>query len=299
MFYEYALEPAVLSSWDRTRFFLDAFGPWKGRFLAEYPRHWKKMVFTGLGCPDVEKKKIMERLVQLDKRVFSARANAPYNGAETWIENAEREHARLAFHAIIAAGPSDKPQVLDGGAIDELDARWRVETGRLVPRDPAEFVRASLLLLNASSHVVIVDPHFRADQYEKRLPLVAFCNCVRGRASVEVHCSDRDQSYAKVMSDAARALPRNLPAGMKVTLHCWKDSDTGRRFHNRYLLTEVGGIKFGDGIEVGGKDEEDHLSILDEPSRIALWNQYLGTPPAFEPAGDPQEFVGDVTQRDC
>ena len=43
MFHEYALEPAVLSSWERTRFFLDAFGPWKGRFLAEFPRKWKNL----------------------------------------------------------------------------------------------------------------------------------------------------------------------------------------------------------------------------------------------------------------
>src|SRR5437867_7976608 len=102
MFYEYALEPSVLSSWDRTRFFLDAFGPWKGRFLAEYPKRWKKMVFDGLNCPDVEKKRITERLASLDKRVFSPRANGQYEPKRPWIENAELEHQRVPFRAIVS-----------------------------------------------------------------------------------------------------------------------------------------------------------------------------------------------------
>ena len=55
---------------------------------------------------------------------------------------------------------------------------------------------------------------------------------------------------------------------------------------------EVGGVQFGDGIEMGNAGHEDRLSILDEPSRLELWNQYLGTPPAFDSAGAPQTFRG-------
>lgn len=299
MFYEYALEPAVLCSWDRARFFLDAFGPWKGRFLAEYPRRWKKMVFDGLACPDVEKKRIVERLAQLDRRVFSPRANASYDGTRTWLVNAEEEHERQPFHAIVAAlaVPSQEAHVLDGAEVDETHARWRVENGRLVSREPAVFVQAIRLLLNASQRVVVIDPYFRADQPDKTRPLVAFCQAVLGRATVEVHFADEPRGYDPCMKDAARALPTLLPDGMRVTLLCWKERAGGPRLHNRYLLTEVGGVKFGDGIEMGSTGHEDHLSILDEPSRLKLWNQHVGSPPAFDPVGIPQEFIGGTRRR--
>ncbi len=51
MFHEYALEPAVLSNWASVRYFLDAFAPWKGRFIAAYPKDWKKRVYEPRGTP--------------------------------------------------------------------------------------------------------------------------------------------------------------------------------------------------------------------------------------------------------
>jgi len=292
MFYEYALEPAVLSSWDRTRFFLDAFGPWKGRFLAEYPRRWKRDVFEGLNCPDVEKKRITERLQRLDKRVFSPRANAPYEPSRAWIDNALLEHQRQPFRAIVASLESAEPHVLDASQVDDTCELWRVESGQFVSREPAAFLQAVGLLLDASSRVVVIDPYFRADQDDKTQPLVAFCRHVQGRAVIEVHFSEDPRSYEICMRDAARALPRLLPAGMKVTLHCWKEREGGPRLHNRYILTEIGGVKFGDSIELGGTGHEDHLSILDKPSWEKLWDQYAGPTPTFDPAGPSLEFVG-------
>lgn len=292
MFFEYALEPALVSSWDRARFFLDAFGPSKGRFLAEYPRRWKRMIYDGLRCPDVEKKRIAVRLEKLDKRVLSPRAGATYDGARPWLENAVAENGRRPFHAILANGVAAAPNVIDGTTIDDTHPLWKVENGRFVSRDPAAFVAALELLLAASTRVLIIDPYFRADQDAKTRPLAAFCGEVAGKAAIEVHFSDEHYGYTACMALAARALPNALPRGAKVTLHCWKERPGGKRFHNRYVVTDVGGVKFGDSIEMGKMGEEDHVSILDERSREELWAQFVGTPTAFDEAGAPQEFTG-------
>jgi hypothetical protein len=45
--------------------------------------------------------------------------------------------------------------------------------------------------------------------------------------------------------------------------------------HNRYLLTEIGGVQFGDSVEIGSVGETDRLSILEEKTRVALWNDYV------------------------
>ena len=92
--------------------------------------------------------------------------------------------------------------------------------------------------------------------------------------------------YAKCMADAVRYLPRLLPPGSKVTLRCWNERPGGARLHNRYLLTDIGGVQFGDEIEVGDPGHEDRTSILDEPSLAKLWEHYTGTPPAFDAAGE-------------
>lgn len=288
MFYEYALEPAAISSKERARYFLDALGPWKGRFVARLPRHWRGMVRDGLNCPDIERQWIVERLSELDRRIFSPRANATFDETKSWLENALTEHARLPFHAIISnTRAMNNGVVLDAAEIDDRYELWRVESGQFVTRNADALIKAIELLLSASKRIVLIDQYFRADQEDKRRPLIAICQYVEGRASVEVHFSDKTVTCDFSMSQAERALPRALPAGMAVTLHCWKEHED---IHNRYIITEVGGVKFGNSIELG--DGVDHLSILDETSRLRLWDEFLGTQPAYERVGEPREFVG-------
>jgi hypothetical protein len=292
MFHEYALDPTVLSNWERTRYFLDSFGPWRGRFLAQYPRRWKRLVYQQLRCPDVERKRIEERLAVLDPRVFSGRSSATYDPEIAWLENAVRENQRSPFRAIIA-NEDRVPNVLDASTVDERNTLWRAEAGRLVARDAANFVRAVQLLLQASTKIILVDPFFRADQREKRDPVLAFCRAMGGTTAVlEVHFRDEPRSYALAMADAERFLPNLLPAGVTVTLRCWKERAGGARLHNRYLLTDVGGVQFGDGIEVGDPGQHDRVSILDEQSRVTLWDQYGERTPAFDEAGAARQILG-------
>jgi hypothetical protein len=285
MFHEYALDPSVLSNWERTRYFLDAFGPWRGRLLAEYPRRWKRLVYEQLQCPDLERKRIEERLAVLDRRVFSGRSGAPFDPLDTWLDNAVRENGRLPFRAIVS-NERRAPNVLDANALDDREALWRVDSGRRIPRAAAEFVKAVQILLDASTRVILVDPYFRADQPDKTGPVVAFCSALAGRqVRLEVHFRDEPWSYDWAVQQAERYLPGLLPLGIRLELRCWKERLGGERLHNRYLLTDVGGVQFGDGIEVGNAGQHDRMSILDEPSWSSLWSHYASEAPAFDEAG--------------
>jgi hypothetical protein len=90
---------------------------------------------------------------------------------------------------------------------------------------------------------------------------------------------------------------RAIVVGTKVRLHAWRERPGGARLHNRFLITDVGGVQFGDGIEQGEPGHHDRVSILDEPSRAHLWDQYLGCPPAFEAVGEPKEIIGAPSNR--
>jgi hypothetical protein len=294
MFFEYAIEPAVIADAASARFFLDSCRPWKGRFVASYPKSWPEMVLQR--ATDVERKAIEVRLLAAKNAGTFLRGRRRYEEKETWLWNAEAEHVRSAFRAIIAAEDHGLPHILEASKVDDSHGLWRVDGGRLIDRDHAKLVDAIRLLLLVSSHVAIIDPHFRADQPHKTGPLAAICRGLRTPSvPIEVHWSDEPDSmpsYAQCMRHAERALPDLLPDGVNLSLKCWHGRPGSARIHNRYLLTDVAGVKFGDSIEQGAAGHQDHVSILDEPSRATLWNQYVASPGAFDPGGAVREFRG-------
>lgn len=288
MFYEYALEPDVLRTWQSVRFFLDAFGPWTGRFLARYPSKWKRMVYEATSsCAPVEKLRIVEKLNQLDDRVFSPARGATYDPTKPWRTNAIAEHQRMPFRAVVVAEGPSSGEVIEADLVSATNPLWRVEPGAAVRRDPAAIVRALDLLIRSSSHLVLVDPYFRADQGDKLDALLHLCRAMSGRRVViDVHACDAQLAYHEFSRVAQRAVPQNLPSGITVTFRSWSERRGGERFHNRYVITDVGGVQFGDGIERGDAGQFDRVSLLGSDERLRLWTLFYGAPPAFDLAGE-------------
>ncbi len=298
MFFEYALEPSALDSWDKVRYFLDAFGPWKGRFLAKYPRTWKRMVLETIPSGYVERTKVEEKLRRLDDRIFTSREGWRFDTGQSWHSNASAEHARLPFRAIIKAGVPASPIELNAAHVDEDDALWRVSPGAMVPRQPIAIATALHLLLRVSRSVVLIDPYFQADKFQKRDALIAICEKLRGRrVRVEIHFSERNDGPTRnhLMREAQTQLPGRILATQNLSLMCWRERAGGARLHNRYILTEVGGVQFGDGIEQGDAVHEDRLSLLGEPERLLLWSQYCGAHPSFDAVGASESIQGTRT----
>lgn len=175
MLAEYALEPEAICRWESFRYFVDAFKMGAGRLIAEFPANWKRLVYDGLAdCPDREKHRIIERLASIPAHIFAPRPAASYDASKPWLENAEAEHKRLRFWAILARdNPRTIPHVLETQGLSEGDERWDRSHDRRVSRTPQELAGAVSLLLKIAEHVIFVDPYFRADQDDKRLALAA------------------------------------------------------------------------------------------------------------------------------
>lgn len=115
MIHEYALEPELVATWtDRTlcRHFKDNFGFDQGRVGSRYPKHWKKLVWeafnnTDNSTNDIAQKRLVELLERLSERMVR-RTNTQWDAdTKSWFENAEREHERRPFHAILARTNSE------------------------------------------------------------------------------------------------------------------------------------------------------------------------------------------------
>jgi len=62
----------------------------------------------------------------------------------------------------------------------------------------------------------------------------------------------------------------------------WEEKQGGEAFHNRYILTERGGIGFASGLDVKTADQTDDLSLCQPEVYKMRWNQFFGDQPAFD-----------------
>jgi hypothetical protein len=52
--------------------------------------------------------------------------------------------------------------------------------------------------------------------------------------------------------------------------------------HNRYILTDIGGVSFGVGLDDGIDGETDEVTVLEDMTYQFRWAQFAGPAPAFE-----------------
>ena len=72
-------------------------------------------------------------------------------------------------------------------------------------------------------------------------------------------------------NQAAELMAQHLPRAVTVHFRRWHRG----RLHNRYILTNLGGIKTGDVIEDGGEDEYDAFNIMARDVYEFCWNHIV------------------------
>jgi len=287
MIYEYALEPILLNNWKDFRYFTEKFGVPNCRLISRYPKRWKKMVYDNLKtCGEIERKRIEENLRLIDERMLKRQHE--WDNHQDWLSNAEGEHICRPFRAILAkTNPNHLDFVLEGDNIDETHPLWNVCTSRIVQRDAIGMAACVAPLLRISKDILFIDPHFGPENLRHRRPFEAFlAAAVQGRPGVplmkvEVHLGDNAPSdFFK--ETCKQRLPQIIPKEIKVRFIRWHGREGGERFHNRYILTERGGVSFGVGLDDGPPGETDEIKFLDIDTFQYRWRQYSNTEPAFD-----------------
>lgn len=219
MFYEYALEPQLLNNWPDFRYFFENMGVSRGRLISRYPKHWKRLVYESLAdCGDLERKRIEEALIRADEKLL--RRNNEWDSNKDWLINAEAEHARSPFHAIIAReNPHANASVLIGDALNEHEPLWTLNNTCDVPRKAQEMADGVATLLQASREIIFIDPHFGPENPRYCRPLIGFlqaaqyCRTIK-LERVEYHL--KEKSTADFFEKECAKLANNLPAGLEI-----------------------------------------------------------------------------------
>lgn len=306
MIHAYALEPELVARWTahaEYRFIRDKFGLGTPRVMLDVVKftRWKALVkkaAENLPLTDLDHTRLTELLKLLSDR-RSRRPDREYDSAVSWQENAEREFDRREFAAVLAtANPRSHRGVVAGSSLDESDPRWRRDLGASPSRTPEGLTLVLAPLLVNSQQIHLIDPHFGPGNSRHRKVLEALLGALDEHgARPEVFCVHCGSKMSKVsFEEEARAMAARLPSTQTVSFRRWTARDGGEYLHNRYVLTDLGGVMLGVGLDEGREAERegqtDDVLLLPPTQYERRWSQYAEANGAFALVDEPAPVTG-------
>jgi hypothetical protein len=317
MIYEFALEPELVARWhDRGEyaFFRGCFGLKEGRIISGYPKKWRKMVRKAFfeQYPGGNQNAEMRLEALLDELCNKmVKRNNSFNEIPTWLEKAELEHEERPFRCILGTdNPREKvfvvtnTELTTGSITDEKWSNyWEIPPASSPSRDADEYARIAAPILRCCQQAIFVDPHFDPNPFrprflntlEKMLAILWNQNHNMETPLAELHIDGEKRGERYILQKCNEHLPTVIPYGKKLRVVLWKNRVGGERLHNRYLLTDIGSICFGVGLDeadTANHGESDDLLLLSVDQQSKRWNQYAGGM-GFDLVCDPIEVIGE------
>lgn len=277
MIKEFAVEPeAIVGSYRDLCYVIEKFGISEGRVISEFPGKWKRLVHEAAQQAHggkAELAKIQERLRRLPKNALISLARPAEAG--DWLNIVKAEHLRLPFDWVLTKDPVEIGQAIHLEAWDADHPSLKNQRQLRIARTAEEMAKVCRPLLRMAKHVKLVDPHFDLNNRRFQEPLARFLECLPGSACVDIFVEGaafNAKSAEHLRRGVDRFLPQQLERGIKVRL--W--GHAGGRMHNRYVLTPLGGIAFGTGLDIAGENAAltDEVTLQEEHIRAGLWSDY-------------------------
>lgn len=317
-FHEIAVEPTAIQTFRDLQVVLSLAGFGKGRLISNFPgrgpdnndrkdENWAWRVVQSVKRLEIGKaSKVRELLIAERKKILPSRRR--FEHSREWLENARAAHGSSPFGAIITENPApcDYECSLDGISFDTAPVCLREDQHvQSLPKLPVEFARALMPMLRCAKEVRFVDPFFmkRLDSGEIRLSskhakvvqeVARHLNAInRIPQTVEFHLLERCDDPAKQLSKFANEMEAHLPKSWKAKAFLWREIPGSRKFHARYVLTDLGGAGSDYGLDQGNSPgDETDLYLLTESLRAKRVTDFSTAGTAFVLAAGPVVFAG-------
>jgi hypothetical protein len=283
------------ADWRTFKDLIDRFGADKGRLISRLPAKWEKKVVQAAkdsGVPDVRISSIVERL--RDSRHKVVDFNRTYDHDADWIDNALREHAGRPFKAIICdAGRAACAEAMQPDDCSDRHPLFGAATSCDVIRTADEIAGALYTITAVSKEVDIVDPYFdlRPTEGNYLAPLVSLFARLAGdpgpSKAIRIHFRDHVSRPppALLARDGSAQINGLLPPGYCLELYAWSEIRGGEDFHDRFVLTDLGGIMIGAGLSADGPTETAAFTLLDFEHAQGLRDRFADGSTAYARAG--------------
>jgi hypothetical protein len=282
MLHEFAVEPSLLNNWARFRYVTEKFDFHQGRLISRYPRKWVRMVYESLeGVSEIDRKKIEIKLQGIDAKMISRKND--WDVDLNWLQNAEQEHGKQAFHAILSAeNPRNHCHVLREQDLDESVPLWNIPDQRTIQRNATEMANTLEPIFRIAKKLVFVDPYFDSAKKTAVNALKAYLHhCKTLPDYPEIIFFTKDNGNCNFQQECEQKLANLIPIGKKITLAYCAAQSGSDGLHNRYVLTDRGGVSLGWGLDEGSAGQTDDVGLLAQAVYAQRWDQYCGAIPTF------------------
>ena len=279
MIFEFAISPSLCTNYKDLQLFHQTFGRGEGRLFSDIPRKkWMRLARQEIKASDngqVMKKRLVAAVERLSRKALYRRNHVPNTGEKPWIEHAIAAHEDRPFKAILIDCYNGNEECIISCEQDFIDdSRWVIPLDSEVERTAAEMIQAIRPMLDCAREVVLIDRNFDPDKYRWRQFLIELTSFLSRRTfspsigKIDFHFGD-DISVNQLQLLCSKHIAGDLPAGMKVNFFVWPRDE----LHDRYVLTDVGGVRFGIGLDVwdGSGPEKVEVSRISEETRLRWW----------------------------
>jgi hypothetical protein len=303
MIYEYGIEPALAVAWAKNQsefeYYYEKLGLGQSKIMSEFPKfkNWRKQFKqAAAGAQDFELQRITALFnLFVERRVI--REGFTYDGTISWLENAEAENDRCPFKAILSTeNPRKHKSVLSQASIKSSNL-WKTEEQDYCPRMSANMAQLVLPILSNCRRLYLIDPHFGPENHRHRRPIEAFLKCMANNRfgkplpdCIEIHTSDK-AAFEFFKDTCQEKLPSLIPSGYRVKLKRWIARPGGEKFHQRFILSDIGGVEVDPGLDDGNEGESFKVMLLKRKMFEKHWQDFIAAP-AFDPAEAPIEIFG-------
>jgi hypothetical protein len=271
----YAVDPEVAALSNPSFLSLsNSFGFDRGRVIARFPGNWVKQAIKAVRdaeeIGDIEKTRMIEAIKQAkhDKMVKSGRNFDPT--LPNWLSSCLAEHIKNPFDAIIVRDDNvDEAKVISAKeATDENHPLLAVEGGAVIEKTATEIAGALAPYFKSNCELWFHDKYFRLHNLKYRETLGACLAQIPLERSEEIRCqihsceTERAPHQREFPTDIVGKL---IPEGITIEWFHWDEKPGGVKFHDRYLLTEAGGVLLGDGFSAEGPGRTVNLQLIAKP----------------------------------
>lgn len=289
------------------------------RLVSDFPRGWSGLVYGDFLArfdyddrhPDVTNTQpLLDAYLQLLTDCMVPRqVHLPHDAV--WLDEAIREHALRPFHAIFASQQKadPHPDIFTEKSLDNIrDEHWWIPTVKTTRKSAVEIGAALRPILQVASEIHIIDPYFdpSAKRFQETFAEIVRQTTALPRAvssdpvitlvtSVEREFKDYEKPTnaeeekkrlreeknvaADILGKARRYLPNLVSPGVTIRLVILKKVTRGDPLHNRFVLTDVGGVIVPYGVDDYDREQDhsakDDLTPMLRGMYDERWAQYV------------------------
>ncbi|QDP01348.1 hypothetical protein [Thalassotalea sp. PS06] len=289
MLVEHLIEPEfltqVVSSRRNFNDFLREFSRQSPRVvgkLQKFSKFRKKTLQVQGEAVNEDQQTMLIELLQFIEETCLVDRNSGIDGNLSFLENCINAHQQSPSHIFCLNEPAG--QAVGGiGFIYSADLNNGINplpNQKLVQKSLDEMVQATSDFLRLSSRITFVDPYFshRAAMLNPMVKFIEFCGANSPVESKEITILLKDRTDVPSIQFLMDAITThndfNSTGIASLTVTSLKERDNGEALHNRYIISELGALFWGIGLDERHSEVNDDVVMLNEEIFSKRFEQY-------------------------